>query len=779
MPDYTQKTGRRKLAHDIPLTVEELQRIRTAVRDQNPFRRSANLWHDYYDQNQINEALRTIETELGMKPIVESYCHVAINANIGIWAKNKTEYTVLADTATEESDTISQASSAKLNAIEKRSGAEQATTEAYKTVLVSGARFLGISLENDPFKFPIKVSIVPRNEIFWDMSNPYDRTLQEAKWLVRERYVNIKYCKEHFESIIGRKIKEEEQNLTGQSLREESDWSGIEFLDYLQRSRGYSTDEKPLYKRDAGEVLLSEVLYRRWANTRLVRTKDGRVFDADYFPRLPDNERLLDGAEFFEEVTSRVRQSWAVGDVILSDRFSPVFRDDFHYAPFFGYLEELTGTPYGLMKSMVPLQDEVNLRATLQKYLMSMFRTIRPSGMFVDPDEVLRLKFGRGDADIVIDSEWVDRHPVAAGLFRIEHMQDLSEEQYRRLQDARQAIFAVAGVTPEWLGRSESKQDSGVKYNQMVEQASSVSAGLIEHFNFARKNLGRLLLDIAIDSMNLGEEVEIDGDLEGKTIVKLNHITEDGHIENDIYRHSLQVKLAEIPSSPSFKAQQAELLKDIVQSAPPQALPDLYVELLKNLQIPNAVKIARSVASKFNTLTEEDVQQQKDQAVKDALREAQIELKMKDLEQKEAKVKAEVDRIEAETVLKKRQAAQTGATTVYTAMQGGSAVAQNAAIVPVAQQILNSAGFEDKDSVPVISTVSAPMQTPPQDMGTPGVRQNTSPVLPPVPAQPASPMTGATEGIEKQGNQIIASGPAGEEVKNQEAGGMNGQGRAE
>ena len=183
------------------------------------------------------------------------------------------------------------------------------------------------------------------------------------------------------------------------------------------------------------------------------------------------------------------------------------------------------------------------------------------------------------------------------------------------------------------------------------------------------------------------------------------------------------------------------------------------------------------MAAKFSTPTEEEVQQRIDQAVKDALREAQIELKMKDLEQKEAKVKAEIDRIEAETDLKKRQAVQTGVTTVYTAMQGGAAVVQNAAIVPVAQQILDSEGHEDKDSAPVVSVVSAPAQVPPQEMGTPGAKQNTSPAFPPVPRQPSSPMSGAMEGIEKQGNQIVAE-PEGEAAGNQE-GEIDGQRRDE
>ena len=32
------------------------------------------------------------------------------------------------------------------------------------------------------------------------------------------------------------------------------------------------------------------------------------------------------------------------------------------YVPFWGFREDLTGVPYGLIRSMMPLQDEVNAR---------------------------------------------------------------------------------------------------------------------------------------------------------------------------------------------------------------------------------------------------------------------------------------------------------------------------------------------------------------------------------------------------------------------------------
>ncbi len=131
--------------------------------------------------------------------------------------------------------------------------------------------------------------------------------------------------------------------------------------------------------------------------------------------------------------------------------------------------------------------------------------------------------------------------------------------------------------------------------------------------------------------------------------------------------------------------------------------------------------------------------------------------------------------IEAKKVLEKVEA-------VYSSMQSAMAIFQNAGIVPIGQQVLNSSGFEDEDKAPVVAVVDQGVNDGPGDMliedvpapvrQAQSVRQtgpgNTSPMFPPrtqgtsppgrASSQPLEQVEeadrGVAAGIEKQGNQV-------------------------
>ena len=265
------------------------------------------------------------------------------------------------------------------------------------------------------------------------------------------------------------------------------------------------------------------------------------------------------------------------------------------------------------------------------------------------------------------------------------------------------------------------------------------------------------LLDFVIEDSADEEEISIPAKvMMPKKTVRINVNAEDGVI-NDIRGFSANIKLDDVPSSPEMVRQELVSLTEMAKSLEDGRLKEIITLWTITLSsLPYKEELAKMARESIGSvvITEEIVQKRIADAIEN-YKNSQMVRKI-DIEEFNAKVKA--GRIEAETELIKQKAVQTGATTSYIGMQGGEAVVRNPAIVPVAQQILNSAGFEDKDSAPVVSAVSAPAQVPSQDMGTPGARQNTSPVMPPVPAQPVSPMVGVAEGIEKQGNQINAGG---------------------
>lgn len=132
-----------------------------------------------------------------------------------------------------------------------------------------------------------------------------------------------------------------------------------------------------------------------------------------------------------------------------------------------------------------------------------------------------------------------------------------------------------------------------------------------------------------------------------------------------------------------------------------------------------------------------DLQNQLAQKIDPALLRAQI-----------AKLDAEVQKINAEKV-------KVGTESSYAAMQAGQAIASMPQIAPLADVVMQGAGYQRPNPAGVDPNFPQPEVSPVDLQGVPGappvdVQPNTSPQLPPVPQQPDSPM----QGIETLRNDV-------------------------
>ena len=101
-------------------------------------------------------------------------------------------------------------------------------------------------------------------------------------------------------------------------------------------------------------------------------------------------------------VYDKLRCAFHIGPIRVQDRATN--RRRFPYIPFFGYREDLTGVPYGIIRAMLSPQDEVNARSARMMWLLKSRRT------FIDSDALhekyntmsdANRELGRADAFIV------------------------------------------------------------------------------------------------------------------------------------------------------------------------------------------------------------------------------------------------------------------------------------------------------------------------------------------------------------------------------------------
>jgi hypothetical protein len=385
-------------------------------------------------------------------------------------------------------------------------------------------------------------------------------------------------------------------------------------------------------------------------------------------------------------------------------------------------------------------------------------RTIRTAGAYAGTDEQFRQQVSRVDADIVLDADAMSQ---PGAKFEVERDFNLSEQQYKMLGDARTAIERTSGITPSFQGQ-RGTATSGVQESTQVEQSIQALADINDNFDSARAQVGDLLMSLIVEDMiGVEETVLIDGKgLKPDKTVMLNAPVIDPEtgiktLDNDVERTKLKVTLEDVPSTPSFKAQQLGALSEAFKSMGQQYQPVVLPHLLSLMNIPNKQAIIEGVKLAAQQQSEEQIQQR----IKDAVVAAGIDVKNRELA-----LKYPAGANEAQDALIRAQAVEVGVKAAFAAIQTAGAIVQTPQISPVADMVMKLAGYQTPNPVgvdpnyPIPDGQALPSVDPAaaaQVVDIPPVQQNTSPQFPPVPQQPRSPM----QGIETQRQDSAPTDP--------------------
>lgn len=629
------------------LTLSEWQNILGEIREQPAWRRDADIEADYYDGNQLDsDTLRAME-ELGMAPIIENLTAPAIDSVLGMEAKNRLDWRVTSQGSDKYAE-VAEAINIKLNEAERESKADRACADAYAAQCKVGAGWVSVGAEHDPFKYPHKAEYVHRNEVFWDwMSREPD--LSDARYLVRQRW--------HDSDVLQVAFHEQ-----AELIRNVGNGWATANMDMLMDDGGRSTglargfseerawtlmehEWRETYRR---RLCLSEVWYRRWVRVKVLRAPDGRVVEFD--PDNLDHQVAVQSGrvQLQNAMTSRVRLSWWIGPHKLADIESPYQHGRIPYVPFFGKREDLTGVPYGLIRPMKSLQDEINARNTKMQWLLVAKRVTMTKG--VADVNVTRNEASRPDAVHVLD-------PVKmreGGLFKVDSDFQLNAQQYTALVDKREALKNVAGIYKAFEGQF-GNATSGRAIDSLVDQSTQTLAEINDNFRFARSAVGDLLLANVIQEIGVQEiEVEIKGELGAKPkVIALNQpaVDETGRKfrTNDLLRARLKVALSDVPSTASYRKQRFMLLSELTKSLPPQLQGVMLPYIIAASDEPEreaiVADIRKAMGQPVEPKTEEEAKAMEDAA---AMQNRVAELDLREREAKVEKMLAEIEKILSE-----------------------------------------------------------------------------------------------------------------------------------
>jgi len=762
----------------LALTFEEYSEIYSEIEEQPYWRHVADKEMDYADGNQLDSDLLRRQQELGIPPAIEDLIGPALLSIQGYEAQTRTDWRVTPDGDIGGQD-VADALNYKLNQAEKQSKADRACSEAFRPQVGVGIGFVEVSRESDPFKFPYRCTPIHRNEIHWDM-RAKEPDLSDARWLRRQRWLSperIKLAFPKHSSLI------DSLGTHGGSWWEEVDSPALDggmstgLQNAWNNARAWTHQEDRWYNPTNKELCVCELWYRRWVSVPVLKAPDGRVVEYD-----EDNEAhvaaVASGMVKPKKATvARLRRSYWIGPHLLHDGPSPYPHRHFPYVPFWGFKEDNTGIPYGYVRGMKYAQDSLNSGQSKLRWGMSVTRVERTKGAVAMSDAQLRKQVARPDADVVLDADHMAR---TGARFEVKRDYQLTEQHHQMLMDNRQTIERVSNITSGFMGK-QGNATSGLQEQTQVEQSNQSLARIMDNFREGRTRVGDLLLAMIIEDLgDKPQTIVIEGDAvkEDRT-VRINQPEKDpdtglAYLSNDVQRTRMKVALEDVPSTSSYRAQQLNAMSEAVKSLPQEYQAAVMPFLVSLMDVPYKRDVVEAVRKVQQMPSPEEIEQMKQEAVKQALAESDRAIKERELDLKERKTDSEVKNLDAKAV-------QIGVQAAFSAMQGGAQVAQMPAIAPIADSIMKGAGYQrpnpgghdpnfptaqqaaaqqgqsmpqQADSVPPEQGAMPPEQgeVPPEqpaqgapgyDPGEiPGVQENTSPNFPPVPQDPQSGMNG-------------------------------------
>lgn len=708
------------------LTLAQYTNFLLEIQNQPPWRAKADKEMDYVDGNQLNAEILRKQAEIGIPPAIEPLIGPAVDAVTGFEAKTRTDWRLTPDNPG-TGDDVASALNYKLNQAERQSKADDACSNAFLPQLCVGLGWVEVARETNPFKFPYRCTAIHRNEIYWDWLAK-EPDLSDARYLVRRKWTDIDQACLKFKDKAALIRTAGGAATWADNMQMTMEGGGSTDLgrSYLDE-RGWSIEEQEWRDAINQRVCLFEVWYRKWEEVVVIRLMDGRVMEYDKNNPVHTVAVAAGVGKPSRHVIARMFVSYWMGPHKLYEGKSPYRHSDFPYVPFWGRREDRTAIPYGTVRGMIYLQDSVNASISKIRWGLSAVRTERTKGAVDMPDETFRQQIARPDADIVLSATEMAK---PGARFEVKRDFQLNEQQYKMLGDSRQGIARASGITNSFQGL-EGTARSGVQESTQIEQTTQQLAKLMANFRTARTKVGELLLSLLIeDTMGKrNERVLIPGRAlvkDREVVLNVPQVDQDlgiEYLDNDVERVRIKVALDDVPSTPSFRAQQLQAMSEAFKSMPEDYQAIALPHLLNLMDVPNKEEIIKEIQEARGRESPEQIQARIDEAVARALKDAQYDLKQQELDRKYSpeKMQAEIRHMVAQTVLTSIQSA-------FSAMQAAGQLAVAPQAAPVADHLLQQNGWTPAPGVdPNIPVPAAPVA--PAAAVNP-VEANTSPGFP-------------------------------------------------
>lgn len=641
-----------KLSH-----TRRLEKILNEIDYQPEWRGEADRCHQYYDGKQLDPRLIQKLKERRQPVLTTNLIAPAINGVLGMEARSRTNWFVRADD--NEFTDIAEALNVRVDESLRMAKADKACSDAYQAQVTGGIGWVEVKKNKDPLGAKYRTEYIHRDEIDWDW--------KADNWLLRHRWIDVEEALANFPNhkAVIKGAAGQWSNFDSSAFKPIGDVLSNAYDEYQ-----YSTRDETEWLNPTRDMLkVYELYYRVWTSEIIMRDSSGRAVVYNEKNKMHVAMVASGKVDVERRSVPSLRLSWFAGPHHLMDIPSPHPHNHYPYIPFFGSREDKVKIPYGLVRSMLSPQDEINFRRIKLTAQLNHKRVVMDEDATKMSDETVTEEVHATDGLIKLNPK---AKREGGALFKVETDQGIAQQQFQVMQDAKTLIQDVAGIYNAFLGKEGGAQ-SGVAINSLVEQGATTLADINDNYRSARQMVGELIMAHEVEDLKEKRNVRVM--VPGKGIGKkerevfLNQETETGEVTNLISQVKTQVVLGEIQQSSGYRAQVTQMLMDFLSKLPQELQMGSMDIIIEQIDLPEDIKERLMKAyEKISGNTNPDDMSEEEKVAAQAQQEKQqkieqiemksIQLQLEELQKKLEKIGADTELTTAKAGTEKVKTAQ-------------------------------------------------------------------------------------------------------------------------
>lgn len=588
---------------------------------------------DFYDNLQWDPEDAATLKERGQSPLVFNEIAPMVDWLIGTERRTRVDWRVMP--RAEDDVQMADIKTKVMKFVSDVNRVTFARSRAFADAVKVGVGWVDDGVRDDPTQDVLYSRYEDWRNVLWD-SSAIEHDLSDARYIFRWRWVDedvaVMMFPDRADKI--RTSAEDAQHSSSADWEEES-WGGLDNKHGTLRSSGFG----PVVDAKRRRVKLYECQYREPAQAKIVVAGPMKGAFFHQSDQALAQTLATSGGTIIDKVVMRVHFAVFTESDMLAMGPSIFRHNRFSLTPIWCYRRSRDRMPYGAIRRVRDLQQDLNKRASKALWLLNTNQIIADEGATEDW-EALRDEADRPDGMLV---------KKAGRELKLQRDSEAANGQVQMMQLDAQAIQKAAGVSQENMGRqTNAVSGEAIKARQL--QGSVVTTEPFDNLRLAVQVQGEKQLSLVEQFYTEEKVVRLTGARGGIEWVKINQpeMQSDGSVRyiDDVTASAADFIVSEADYSGTLRQSMFESMMQLSAKLGPELALRMVTIAMEFSDLPNKddiVQAIRSVTGERDPnapMTEEEMaQQQMQQQMQQEAIEMQRQQMMLALQEQQGKVR--------------------------------------------------------------------------------------------------------------------------------------------